>query len=71
MDRDKERNRILAPVFDDLEALDAEMTPEIDAVTAECETLEEKTKTAVIASGGSVKSEWLHAIYQKGRESWD
>lgn len=71
MDREKKRSEVMAPVCDALAEIDIELCPVIDTVIDQCERLEAELKAAVIKSGESVKSEWLHAIYQKPRETWD
>ena len=71
MDRDKKRAEVMAPVAQELAEIDVELLPTIETVEQQCDELEMQVKGAVIFAGESVKSEWLHAIYQKGRETWD
>jgi hypothetical protein len=66
--------------------IDAILTPEIKSRIAEVEAefsgkgetvsekitdLETQVKQAVIANGASVKGQFLHAVYTKGRVTWD
>lgn len=68
------------------ELIDSVLTPEIKAKIADIEAefqlttatvdekiadLTEQVKQAVIAEGQSVKGNYLHAVYNKGRISWD
>ena len=68
------------------ELIDNVLTPEIKAKIADIEAefrlttatvdekiadLTEQVKQAVIAEGQSVKGNYLHAVYNKGRISWD
>lgn len=70
-DIETKRKEIMARVQDDLDALTTEYQPMMDAAQADVTYMEQKLKAEVIASGEGVKGEWYHAIYIKGRESWD
>ena len=60
-----------AEVAATLAEIDAEYGPMIEAAEKNAAELEEQIKAAVIAEGASVKSTWLHAVYTKGRVTWD
>ena len=51
--------------------VDAEHFIATEAAQAGISQLTEQIKAAVIADGASVKGAHLHAIWVKGRESWD
>lgn len=51
--------------------IEAEIKPQFDVMNAKIEALTEQIKKAVIANGASVKGRELHAVYNKGRVSWD
>jgi hypothetical protein len=65
------RDTILAPVKPQLADLDAEYTPRMDAVQSNVAELEAAVKAAVLTHGASVKGAHLHAVWAKGRTSWD
>jgi hypothetical protein len=65
-----------------INALRYGLQPALDVVYAECSpaiteaedaaiAAEDAAKAAVVALGASVKGERLHAVYTKGRETWD
>lgn len=54
-----------------LAEIDLEFAAREDAVDANISEMESHVKTAVIAHGGSVKADYLHAVWAKGRVSWD
>lgn len=71
MDCEAKRAHILTPVIDELTALEAEYAPLIRAAQEKYAELEAQIKTAVVEAGASVKGAELHAVYAKGRVSWD
>ncbi len=62
---------ILAPVQAEIAALDAEYMPKSEAIATRIAEMETAVKAAVLAHGASVKGAHLHAIWTKGRVSWD
>lgn len=54
-----------------LSDIEAEFAGRGDAVASNIAELEAQIRTAVIESGTSVKGSILHAVYAKGRVSWD
>jgi hypothetical protein len=71
LDYEAKKNAILAPVLNDLTALDAEYQPTIDQAQANVAELEAEIKTAVIGHGATVKGGFYQAIYSAGRVSYD
>ena len=51
--------------------IEAEFAPRIEGVTASITEVEAEIRQAVIVHGASVKSIHYHAIFAKGRTSWD
>mgnify|MGYP007071606482 CR=1 FL=1 len=51
--------------------IEAEFAPKLEAVDANIAALTDEVKAEVIAGGESVKGDHLHAVYIKGRVSWD
>jgi hypothetical protein len=62
---------IPAPVRKALARLDAEYAPPLEALERRLAAQEATLKAAVLARGRSVKGTTLHAIWVKGRVSWD
>jgi len=54
-----------------LAEIEAEFADKSEAVNANIASLEAEVKQAVIEHGASVKSTFLHAVWTKGRVSWD
>src|SRR5574343_1878758 len=54
-----------------LDKIEAEYTQTSEAIQAGIESLTNEIKDEVITAGASVKGTHLHAIYAKGRVSWD
>lgn len=71
LDYEAKRAAILAPVADDLSALDAEYAPLTAAASQRAADLEERIKAAVVEAGATVKGAALQAVYSKPRTSWD
>ncbi|MFA5187103.1 MAG: hypothetical protein WC551_11525 [Patescibacteria group bacterium] len=69
--QDEKRQSILAPVQEQLTALEAQFAPQIQTLTEGITRLEAKIKADVIALSESVEGMHLHAVYAKGRVSWD
>jgi hypothetical protein len=68
---ERRRAEIMAPILPDLEALVAEFSPKTDAAAQREAQLEGEVKALVIGAGESVKGARLHAVYSKGRVTWD
>ncbi|MFN8596292.1 MAG: hypothetical protein U0559_08935 [Anaerolineae bacterium] len=71
VDYEAKRAEIMRTVQAELEALEAEYQPLFDASTERIATLAEEIKQAVMSAGASVKGAHLHAVYSKGRVTWD
>lgn len=71
LDYEAKRAEILKTVQAELEALEAEYAPSIEAVTARIAALEDEIKGAVLRSGATVKGSRLQAVYYHGRVRWD
>ena len=54
-----------------LAEIDAEFSPQVEAVAANIAALTDNIKAEVITTGASVKGAHLQAVYTKGRVSWD
>lgn len=54
-----------------LAEIDAEFAEKIDAAQKRAAELETIAKLGVIECGESVKADFLHAVYSKGRVTWD
>jgi len=54
-----------------LAEIDAEFTPEYQAVSEKTTALEQEIKTDVIQAGETIKGDHLMAVFNKGRISWD
>ena len=76
------RAAIMATIQPELDELMASVKVEIDAMEScynsqvtewlqVAERLESEVRVAVIAEGKSVKATHLHAVYSKGRVTWD
>ena len=65
------RAEILRAVQAELDALDEETAPMIEAVSGKIEAAERLAKDAVIQGGESVKGFGLHLVYTAGRVTWE
>ena len=54
-----------------LDDIDAEQKTALDSLASGIDELTAEVKADVLQAGGSVKGLYLHAIYAKGRVSWD
>ena len=61
----------LAPFADDLERIKADVAGEIAGDVAQVSELQEQIKAEILSRGTSVKGAYLHAVFMKGRVSWD
>jgi hypothetical protein len=71
MDLEAKRLEVLKKVQAELDALEAEYQPVLDAAQENASSLEAEVKNDVLLSGQSVATDLLQAIYVKGRVSWD
>jgi hypothetical protein len=71
VDYEAKRAEIMRSVQAELDALDAEYEPLFEASTARIAALTEEIKQAVMMAGASVKGAHLHAVYTRGRVTWD
>lgn len=71
MDYNKARDEILTAVRDELNALDAEILPKINSVEERAAALEEEIKSGTLAAGETQRGDFLIAVWNKGRETWD
>lgn len=51
--------------------IEAEFADKEEAVKTNIASLEERIKKSVLEIGSSVKGRFLHAVYSKGRTTWD
>lgn len=66
------RETIITPeIRAQLDEIQAEQDTAMQAAQAGISALTEEIKAEVIQAGASVKGTYLHAVYTKGRESWD
>jgi len=65
------RAEIMRPVQEELDALNAEVGPQLTAAQDAIATITEEIKAATLQGGQSVKGGRFQAVYAKGRVSWD
>jgi phage host-nuclease inhibitor protein Gam len=71
LDYEAKRAEILRAVQEELAALEGEYAPMLDATAERVATLEAEIKRDVARHGASVKGRHFHAVYVRGRVSWD
>ena len=71
MDYEARRNEVLKKVQAELDALEMEYQPLLDAAQENAAALELEIKNDVLLSGETVKTDLYQAIYDKGRVTWD
>lgn len=71
IDYETRRTEVLKKVQAELDAIEAEFQPVIDAAEANASALEAEIKNDVLLRGESLHGGVYHAIYMKGRISWD
>ena len=71
MEYEARRADILKAVQAELDALAEEFEPLIESANERIAVLESEVKRDVIEHGASVKAKFLHAVYVRGRISWD
>ena len=62
---------IPAEVKERMAEIEAEFSGKLDAAKVNIDALTEEVKAAVVSNGASVKGAFLHAVWAKGRVSWD
>jgi uncharacterized protein YifE (UPF0438 family) len=65
------RESVMEQIRTQLEALDAEFCDRLREADEEVSRLEDEVREAVREAGASVKHEGIHAIYMRGRVTWD
>jgi len=71
LDYESKRAGILKQVQAELDAIQAEYEPLLEAAEANAAALESEIKNGVLLRGESVRNEHFQATYVKGRVSWD
>jgi len=71
IDYEARRLEILKTVQEELDAVEAEFKPALDAATENAAVLEAEIKNDVLLRGESLRGSMVHAIYTRGRVSWD
>jgi len=71
LDYERRRADILSAVQARLDDLEREVHPKLDLAQLSAAQLEGEIKALVIADGVSVKGTRLHAVYSRGRVTWD
>ena len=71
MDHEAKRAEVLRKVQAELDALDLEFQPVLEAAEANASALEAEIKNDVLLRGESLRGSVYQAIYMKGRVSWD
>jgi phage host-nuclease inhibitor protein Gam len=70
-DYEAKRAEIMKAVQEELAALEAEYTPLLETAAERVRALEVEIKDEVARHGASVKGRHFHAVYVRGRVSWD
>jgi hypothetical protein len=71
LDYETKRTAILKQIQSELDALNAEYQPVLEAAAENITTLENEIKTDVLLHGDSVSGGMYRATYARGRVSWD
>ena len=71
MDYEARRAEVMQKVREELDALEAEFEPALDAAEANRAALEAEIRNDVLLRGESLRGGMYQAIYMKGRVSWD
>jgi hypothetical protein len=71
LDYDAKREDVLKKVKTELDALDVEYQPALEAAEANAAALEAEIKNDVLLRGESLRGSAYQAVYMKGRISWD
>ena len=71
MDYESRRAEVLKKVQDELDALEVEFKPALEAAEENTAALEAEIRNDVLLRGESLRGSAYQAIYMKGRVSWD
>jgi len=71
MDYEAKRAEVMKEVQDELDAIEAEFKPALDAAETNTGALETEIKNDILLRGESLRGSMYQAIYMKGRISWD
>jgi len=71
LDYETKQKELMKQIRSELEALDAEYKPVLEAAQENIATLENEVKTDVLLYGESVSGGMYRAVYNHGRVSWD
>ncbi len=71
LDYEAKRAEILKAVQAELDELEAEYQPLLDAAGERAQALEAEIRQAVVECGASVRGAHLQAVYTRGRVTWD
>jgi hypothetical protein len=71
MDYEQRKAEVLKEVQAELDALESEYQPLLDAALDNAAALEAEIKNDVLLAGQSVSTSFYQAIYMKGRVTWD
>ncbi len=71
MDYEARRNEVLKKVQAELEAIDVEFRPVLDAAEENASALEAEIKNDILLRGESLRGGAYQAVYLKGRVTWD
>ncbi len=71
MDYENKKAELMKKVQAELDALESEYQPLLDAAKQNAETLESEIKNDVLLRGQSVVTDFYQAVYMKGRVTWD
>jgi hypothetical protein len=71
MDYEARRAEVLKKVQDELDALDVEFKPALEAAEENTAALETEIRNDIILRGESLRGSVYQAVYMKGRVSWD
>jgi uncharacterized protein YifE (UPF0438 family) len=70
-EKEEEREKIMERVKADLDALDTHYGPELQEAEQELQEAEAALRAEVLLAGKSIKHGSLHAVYCRGRVTWD
>lgn len=71
MDYESRRAEVLKKVQDELDALEVEFEPALEAAEENAAALEAEIRNDILLRGESLRGSTYQAIYMKGRVSWD
>lgn len=71
MDYESRRAEVLKQIQDELDALEVEFKPALEAAEKNAASLEAEIRNDVLLRGESLRGSAYQAIYMKGRVSWD